>query len=258
MSDVLPGVAGRQTGHPVLVIDALDYGRAVLLQGGEIPWEPNEHARFLGQLGALLRPDRTLVDVGAFVRHLLRERPELIEAMAVRSRAGYALRTMLGDDRIRDAVVQLLGVVAASASSPLVLQLPSPGVWLPETARLAGVDAEADVDDLENASVYYADWLRRLAEVPIDTVLLDGRGAAVGESLECYGPLRGVAEHHRWQLALRCGDEVQSIPGVAAELAPEFWEGTEVDAPMGTLMIAEIPGGALQEHVLRQRKRLQA
>lgn len=253
MTDQVASAAGVRAGSRVLVLDALDYGRAVVLQGTAVPWEPLAHVRFLGQLAALLRPDRTLVDAGALVAEALAGRPELIEAMGARSRTGYALRTLLADEAIAGSVQEVLRIAAGSGARPLVLQVPSPAAWLLQTARLAGADDEFDADDAENASVYVADWLRRFADSKVEAVVLDGRAAEQAESLGDYGPLVGLADHYRWGLALRGASSAEARTGSAAVLAPGYWTGEEVPVPEADLLFAQIPADAEPERVLELR-----
>lgn len=245
-----------RAGAPVVVVDALDYAQRVVLQGAEIPWEPASHVRFLGQISALLRPDRTLIDVGRLSDALLAGRPDLAAAMAARSRTGYALRTLLADEQIAGAAVETVRIAAASGVRPIVLQLPSPGVWLSRTAAIAGVDDDADADDRENASVYVADWLRRFAELPVQGIVLDGRGAREPETLAEYGPLRGLAEHYRWELLLRTDTGVDSLLSEAEGVPSAWWKCEDEGRVDADWLIAEIPVDAVAEEVLVRRSAL--
>lgn len=256
MTDQVASAAGARAGSPVLVIDALDYGRAVVLQGAAVPWGPLEHVRFLGQLAALLSPDRTLIDAGALVADAVAGRPELVEAMGARSRTGYALRTLLADESIGGTVFEVLRIAAGSGARPLVLQVPSPEVWLRATAEIAGADAEVDADDAENASVYVADWLRRFAESGVDTVVLDARAAPRTERLGDYGPLTGLADHYRWGLVLRGREDAEARTGTAGVLARGYWRGEDVPVPEVGLLLATIPADAEPERVLALRSAL--
>ena len=256
MTDQVASAAGARAGSPVLGRDAGDDGRAVVLQGAPVPWEPLEHVRFLGQLSALLSPDRTLIDAGALIADALAGRPELVEAMGARSRTGYALRTLLADDTIGGTVFEVLRIAAGSGARPLVLQVPSPDVWLRATAELAGADLDIDADDAENASVYVADWLRRFAESRVDAVVLDARAAQRREQLADYGPITGLADHYRWGLVLRGEDGAEARAGSAGVLAPGYWRGEDVAVPEADLLVASIPADAEPERVLQLRSAL--
>ena len=85
---------------------------------------------------------------------------------------------------------------------------PAPTVWLASTHETcdAGTAADIDVDDAENMSVYIADWLRGLAQLPVTAVLLDARtaGAPLPDvPLTTYSPILNVTEHYRWSLGQR-------------------------------------------------------
>ena len=257
-SDATAVATGGTAGRHGLILDSVDYGRAVLLQGSGIDWEPAAHLRFLGQIGALLRPDFILVDLGSMVRSALASREDLVAAMGARSRTGYAVRTLLADERIGESALELLRVATGSSPLPVVVQLPSPEVWLRETAGIAGVVHEADDDDRENASVYFADWLRRFAETGLDSVLLDGRTASQPEELSLYGPVTRLAEHYRWGVLLRGPNGVQTLDGTAAELPSGFWLGEEVAVPEASLLVSSVPPNANPEHVLQLRKNIVA
>ena len=71
-------------------------------------------------------------------------------------------------------------MLAQTSKAPLVLQIPAPTVWLASTHQACGTGtaADIDVDDAENTSVYIADWLRGLAQLPVTAVLLDARARA--------------------------------------------------------------------------------
>lgn len=253
-----------------LVIDAAAYAQRVVLKGRDVPWEPAVHARHLQQVEALVRPHRRLVDLSAWFDTVAPGRPDLVAAMGTRSRTGYALRTLLADDAVGEEAAELVRIATVTATSPVVVRLPSPAAWLAAAHELAGTPGAFDRDDAENASVYVADWLRRLAGFEIDTLLLDGRRADVagGESLDDYPPLRGAAEHHRRTLALQTSGAVEVAGGTGAVLDPRYWiADTAADAfagpsaldaalPDADLVLAEVPADADPETVLARRAAL--
>lgn len=240
---------------PRLLLDAQEYAQRVLLQGADVPWEPSAHARLLAQVGALLRPDLSLVDLAAFVEAGFEARPELRGRMSGARRATAALRVLLADDGLADDAVALVRVVAATSAVPVAVQIPSPSAWLASVAGYAR-DPEFDADDAENASIYLADWVRRLAGLPVDTLVLDGRAAPADESLSAYGPLLGVADHYRWTLALRRRDTLELAAGDGAVLDAGFWSGAGVEPPQtAALVISRIDPAAEPEAVLDARLR---
>ena len=112
-------------------------------------------------------------------------------------------------------------------------------------------------DHGESASMYVADWLRRLETCPITILILDGRRAdhdgldgLVDEDLATYSPVINAVDHYRWGLALRTdvalelhGDETGG-----AVVPPSFW--VDGSPPGAKILLAEIPGDAEPELVL--------
>jgi hypothetical protein len=245
-----------------LILDHAAFGSARLLHGSPVPWsEPVECQSYFGQAQGLFRPDVTLVDLGAAYAQHLAGRPELVEAMAARSRTGYALKTLLADDALAEAVVSLARILAQTNQQPLVLQLPAPLRWLALTQTATGrSDVTAlDSDHGESASMYVADWLRRFGALPVTLLLLDGRRAddpaltgLVAEDLATYSPLVNAAAHYRWGLAMRTDDklDLHGSDDHGAVLPPSFWE--DQPAPEARVLLAEIPSGIEPERVLQR------
>jgi hypothetical protein len=249
------------SGRPVpLILDHASFGSTRLLHGAPVPWsEPVECQSYFGQAQGLLRPDATLVDAGAaYAQHLARS-PDLVEAMGARSRTGFALKTLLADGELGDAVVRLVRVLGETSRQPLVLQCPSPLRWL---ALAQAATGHPDVSGLEpdhgeSAAMYVADWLRRFGELPVTLLLLDGRRAddpglsdLVADDLATYSPVVNAAEHYRWGLALRTDGELELHGSDAAGsvLPASFW--VDQPAPEARVWLAEVPADAEPELVL--------
>jgi hypothetical protein len=243
-----------------LILDHASFGSARLLHGSPVPWsEPAECQSYFGQAQGLLRPDATLVDLGAaYAQHLV-DRPELVDAMGARSRAGYGLKTLLADDALADAVLGVARVLAETNQQPLVLQLPAPLRWLAFAQKATGQTdvAALEPDHGESASMYVADWLRRFGALPVTLLLLDGRRAddptltgLLAEDLSAYSPLVNAAAHYRWGLALRTDDQLEfhGSDVAGAVLPPSFW--VDQPAPQAEVLLAEVPGDAEPERVL--------
>src|SRR6185312_15518866 len=82
--------------------DAVAYGRARLLGGGDVPWQaPAELTSFFGKTQAMFGSDAILADIADLFEQRAAADQALRTAMAARSRPGYALRTLLGDERAR-------------------------------------------------------------------------------------------------------------------------------------------------------------
>jgi hypothetical protein len=254
--------SGRGT---AVIIDHQQYAHAVLLRGQPIPWaDPIAYSRFLGQAQGLLKPDTTLLDLGAVYDHLLVSTPQLRAAMSARPRAGHGLRTLLADEKAAEAALELATVVAQTSPAPLVLQIPSPMLWLARTHELSGSGWAADLeaDHAENAAMYVADWLRRMSVLPASMLLLDERWTGMGElpvvDAAAYTPVYNIADHYRWALARRTQDRIEvvgaAVIGTAVPL--DYWLSDAGTAPSGDFLIADIPADAVPETVLSQLAKL--
>jgi hypothetical protein len=249
--------SGRVT---AVVIDHQQYAQTVILRGRPIPWsDAADYSQFIGQAQGLLRPDTTLLDLGAFYAHALATDERLRSSLSARNRRGYALKTLLADGRTANAALELATAVAQTSAAPLVLQIPSPMLWLALTHELSGAGSAADLDSdsAENAAVYVAEWLRRLSELPVAVLLLDDRWTGAGHLPTVhdasYTPVSNVTEHYRWALARRWPERVHIIgSNVTGTVVPQdFWRAqAQGVAPSGDFLFAEIPADAVPETVL--------
>jgi hypothetical protein len=242
-----------------LILDHASYGSTRILRGAPVPWsQPVECQSYFGQAQGLLRPDTTLVDIGAAYDQQLASRPELVAAMGARSRIGYALKTLLAEDDLAASAVRLVEVLGETSRQPLVLQVPAPLRWLALAQTVAGNSdlAAIEPDHGESASMYLADWLRRFEQLPVTLLLLDGRrhdhpalSGLVTEDLAAYTPVANAVEHYRWGLALRTDDALDFHDGDPGAVVPlSFW--TDGVAPHGRALFAEVPADAEPELVL--------
>ena len=152
-------------------------------------------------------------------------------------------------------------VLAETSRLPLVLQIPAPLRWLALTVAAMGDGdpAALTVDHAESASMYLADWLRRVDSLPVTLLLLDGRrddhpalAHVAADDLDSYVPLINAADHYRWGLALRTDDRIHLHGSDAAGvvLPGSFW--VDQQAPVGPLLLAEVPADAEPERVLER------
>ncbi|MET8246966.1 hypothetical protein ABZV31_22615 [Streptomyces sp. NPDC005202] len=250
--------SGRST---AVIIDHQQYARTVLLRGQPVPWgDAMAYSNFFGQAQALLKPDATLLDLGALYDFLLASDDALKTSMSARSRTGYALKTLLADEGLAGKALEFASVLSQTSSSPLVLQIPSPMLWLARTHELSGAGAldDLEADHAENMAMYVADWLRRLSALPVSLLLLDARWAGPGRlpavDLTAYTPISNITDHYRWTLGQRDDDGVRvagrSVTGVA--VPPDYWRSEGATAPVGDFLIADIPADAVPETVLAQ------
>ncbi|MEU6535371.1 hypothetical protein [Streptomyces sp. NPDC047000] len=261
--------SGRRT---ALIVDHQHYARAVVLQGRPVPWtDPVAFAQYTGQVQGLLRSDTTLLDLGALYDDALTRDDALCTALSARSRTGYALRTLLAHEPTAVAAAELAGVVARASAAPLVVQIPSPMLWLARTHELSGAGPLTDLtaDHAENAAMYVADWLRRLAAPPVSMLLLDECDPRAGQydplagelphpDDSVYAPVVNVTDHYRWALGRRTAQGVKVVgSGLnGPRIPPEFWHGDGVALPSGDFLLADIPADAPPETVLAQLAQL--
>jgi len=277
MSRLLASPSGRAC--PIW-FDAAAYGQAKLLGGGDVPWDsPAELSSFFAKIGAMFGSDAILVDVADIFARRLAADQQLRAAMAARSRPGYALRTLLGDEAARGAAAEAVRVLAATSGSvPLVLTVPAPGRWLAAAAREAGSDpGPPDTGQAETAAMYSADFLRLFAGTGVDGLLLDEGRAPAGELIhpEAYRPVLNVADHYEWPVLIRTDAAAAwphgPVPEVAVWLGSagpgepagrwgivagsDFWAGA--DPPPGAdLVLAPVPAAADPEAVMKRVRAL--
>ena len=133
--------SGRGT---AIIIDHQQYAQAVILRGKPIPWaDPTAYSQFLGQAQGLLKPDATLLDLGALYDNAVATNDVLKSSLSARSRTGYALKTLLADEKTGRAALELASVICQTSAAPLVLQIPSPMLWLALTHQLSGAGTMA-------------------------------------------------------------------------------------------------------------------
>lgn len=258
LDDVLRRPSSNRTAP--LILDHASFGSHRLLRDRPVPWtDPVACQGYFGQAQSLLRPDATLVDIGAAYAQHLELRPDLASAMAAKRRTGFALKALLADSCVATQVAHLVRVLSQTSREPLVLQIPSPMRWL-ALAQLAAGDRDLSgiqPDHAEGASMYVADWLRGFEELPVAVLLLDARRDDVpglaglpADELTAYTPLTNVTAHYRWGLALRTEGtlDFNGAPDCGVLLAGSFWDDGAV--PAASLMLGEIPRDLEPEQVL--------
>ena len=201
--------AAVRPGTPGLVRLARVLSRAKLLDGGS------------GALGIARRAIGVLRQVPGNVplrraAHRLRRsvrgtrarRPALPAAMAARTRPGFALRTLLADERTRTTspTGAMTALGAADSATPVVLSMPSPARWLTIASQQAGVPATEPPDPalVENAAMYVADLLRIFAGARVDGLVLN-EGPATEDDLADFEGLPAGAQRRRALRVARLG-----------------------------------------------------
>ncbi len=269
MPDLLASLDAPPSGRTAAIwFDSLAYCREKLLSGAPLPWgSPGELTALVGKAQGLFRSDALLVDLGDLYAERVAADGELRAAMAARSRPGYALRTLLGDERARAIAKEAVTAIAAgSGATPVVLSIPSPARWLRVTAEQAGQEpVPPDPDRADTAAMYIADFLRIFAGEGVDGLLLDEGPAPPGELIhpEAYRSVLNVADHYEWPVLISCGTAPAwphgAVSGVAGWIGSaaasqaagrsgifagaDFWAGAE-PASGADLLLAVVPAGA--------------
>lgn len=247
----------RSVSPPAVFIDHTAFGAHRILRR-PLPWtQAVELAAYYGKAQAMLGSDATVLPVQPLIEAVLDEHPSLRSDMAARSRTGYALRTLLGADEVRDAVGRAVSAIPHMSPAPLVLLMPSPLVWLASAQRTAGNQDLSGIaeDHAESAAMYVSDWLRCYAEAPIASLVLDGRrGETDGlpaEDLGAYSPVANAAEHYRWGLVhLTDGQAAVDGEGLTAQCLPEQYWTHGARTPDADLLLTSIPAAAEPDTVL--------
>jgi len=291
MADLLAALDAPPSGRVQATwFDSLAYCQAKLRSGALVPWDsPGEVTAFFGKAQGMFRSDALLVDLGDLLAWRVAGDDSLRAAMAARSRPGYALRALLGDEQARAVAAEAVTAIAASAGRvPVVLSVPSPARWLAVAGAQAdaGADPEAgapDPDRAETAAMYTADFLRAFAGRGVDGLLLDEGPVAGGNLIhpEAYRPVLNVADHYGWPALIGTPDAPAwpfgEVTGVAAWLGSDsrtretpqaeragrwgivasagFWNGADPPAAAG-LVLAAVPADADPDTVMQRVRAL--
>ncbi len=250
--------------------DSLAYCRQKLLAGQPVPWaSPGELAAFYGKAQDMFGSDALLVDLADLYAQRAGD-DRVRQAMAARSRPGYPLRALLGDDTARGYAQHAVDALTAGrATAPTVLALPAPARWLTVAARQAGQDSSPpDGDRAETAAVYVADLLRIFAGASVGGLLLD-EGPTEETDLappQAYQPVLNLAAHYDWSVFVRTDAAAAWPHGPVAGLAGWIGSGPPRQAggrwglvaaddawgdARGDLVLAVVPAEGDPETVMR-------
>lgn len=250
-------------GLSLLWVDAVDYGRRLLLNGKPMPWDDvGAYLAFTRRLQSLLESDVLSLNLGAFFRDRVAQTPALASAMGEKRRATFPLRTMLADGSARERLVELATAVTASYPGlPLLLELPAPADWLCAAWQAAkkGPAPEIDTEIAETAAMYIADFLRCFAGTPVAGLLLHA-GAAPLDPAACQ-PLANVAAHYRWSFGARAEEPGHGFDFVVADrpvagcltgLSHRLGAGPAPGRPANTFLAVQVDAEAEPNAVLEQ------
>jgi hypothetical protein len=139
-------------------------------------------------------------------------------------------------------------------------------------------DVEIQADDVEDAAMYMADFLRSVAGAPLSGLLLeDGELSPVVDDVDRCRPIMNVAAHYRWGIVWRTSGDAPvaaaistvvdgiilagippaSAKAVGVDVGSAVWRGGEVPSLSdGQFYYAEIAVGETPEQVLDGLARL--
>jgi len=228
-------------------IDSLAYAREKLLNGAPVPWaSPGELSAFFAKTQGMFRSDALLVDLADLYAEHVKHDDALVAAMAGRSRPGFALRTLLGDEAARAVAADaMIAIGAGDSSTPVVLSVPSPARWLVIADDEAGTahDGSPAPPHVDAAAMYVADFLRIFASSRVDGLLLDdgSTGEDALASVEDYRPVLNVAAHYEWPVWIRTDNapcwpqgEIEGVAGWLGDRAP-----LQAVGPWGVVLVAD-------------------
>jgi hypothetical protein len=247
-----------------------------LLAGGNVPWL--DAPRWLAWHRAaqtLLKSMVVTLPMAEAIDAWLIAHPELLQAMASKSRPVYALRTLLADTAVRELLLELArGLRAAYSGMPYAMVIPSPRAWASLAFQRAhGAPPEGvDEDAVESAAMYVADFLRAFADIGADTLLLEESAhdePASVAALSSYQAVFNVAQHYRWDTGVRlpvgkgfvASDRANvdfiiapmplPVPRQGVAVGPSFWvDESPPLLPKGGFYFAHIAPAAAPEAVL--------
>lgn len=261
-----------QQRNPVWV-DGCAYGETLLNKGKPAPWDDvGALVSYIKQLQGLLKSDVLVIDIARFYEFWLNSNPNLLAAMGVKKRLGYALRTLLADQTARDQLHEVVMAICTSCSNtPIVLSMPSPKLWIGTAhAKAKNIDqVEVSWEDAESGAMYMADFLRIFSDCSLSGILIEDGGLAGPQHdthIRSYQPIFNVANHYHWEVSLKgCAPSYTPAPelGVAVAisesnsdaqgqiLASQCWrESVELPLAQDKFWYVIIPRDAVPEQVL--------
>lgn len=185
-------------------LQSLGYAQRLLL-GQEDPWESGvaKFISFFSQQNNLVKSDVAILDVDSFFSSWTNQNSDLMIAMNVKKRLLYPLSTLLQDEGARYFFSEVVKAAATNlnGSKPLILQLTSPAQWLEYALKLVdrGDDiADIESEDIEDAAMYLADFVRTVGSNHIDGIfLIEKQGNQFASQ---YTSLLNVAEFYNWAM----------------------------------------------------------
>lgn len=251
MSERLLALAAASAAGRVWV-DGADYC-ARLFSSGTAPWQSvGAGIDWLRKSQQLLRSDVLLVDGLPFLQARRAAPAGGSEGLEGVTSPVEALRRLLADGALREHLREWLDAARSSfAGHALCLRLPTPrraldeAVWL---ARPDTVPAPPQEDDIDDAALYLADFLRCLSGIALDGLLLSESAAAAtdADTQALYQSVFNVAAAYRWAVGL------ELPPGHSDGTLHRAFDFAIADRPLDRPTVRRVPAscwsGALPAH----------
>ena len=267
--------------RPLVWLDAWEYCRRLILNSERLAWNDNAALDdFIRKSDALLHSGINCLPLTDFLAWVVDAMPNLRTDMAEKSRTGYALKTLLSNEAVRQALIQAANIAEnAVPNKPLVLAVPSPRyltTWAYEYAHGKAPDVMG-IDQADSGGVYLSDFVSCLGHTHLSAIVVNESGwhpDGWREESSIYTPLRNVTGHQQWSLGVKIPfkpeDEATlanfdfaicplSLSSASLKagiwLGEEFWQ-SDSSAVTEDFSFSVIPVDAIPEKVLEKRKRL--
>lgn len=240
--------------RPKLIVDARAYAHRVLMQHRPYPWhDATLYSNYMKQVASLLKADVLVLRFDKMLEEELANNKSLVQKMGEKKRSAYALKVFMQDEGIREVTGSLINTATNTLHVHVLTQLPSPLELLKMTARAVGESEEFEEDTLENAGVYYADWLRSYKDSKVKGLLFDERNAHL--SPQVYHPITNTATNYHWVVGFRRTTELlfEGSKKPIPVLDSQFWCDREAKSPsLDGALFTEIHQDAIPEVVLEK------
>ena len=241
-------------GETNVCLNFFSYAKKLFAGTEENLWKnPASFLSFYSQAQGLLRSDILILPIEYFYTAYLSDHPDLLEQWKGK-KAKFVLKKLLAQEEPRDIIVEVLSGLSHLYSDrhPIVLMLPSPQHWLLQIQQIESLGSHHSLssDDIDSASIYLADYLRKFSNSGLSGIVLEECSTLIIDPIEALGlyrPISNVAEHYQWAMGLQIEDQIKEMASLNEKIDFILYEGTNLST-IGTLCDKGIPcGGGLDK-----------